>query len=505
MCGVIPQEQVKITSLKFIQEKMTADEALTIVEEILETQLNKVQRIVFRQAWEGQSYMEIANAFDYDYGYIKDTGSQLWQMLSSLLGQKVTKFNFQIVLKRYANRVSEFASQSAADEPEVKKIEMPPSVHSAYSIEDETRWVGRESLVNALAEKIQGNCRVLMLLGITGIGKSSLAIRLSLEPTIAQTWLVIKLIRFDADQYAFEQFTRQLLGHIPSTSEFDQNPQKLVNDLVTHLQTHPCLLILDMVEEILEAGDRAELRYKDDLFTKFFDQLVKIESMPSRLILTSQDRPPVIAEGRYQERSHLEQLKGLNTTEAFELFAVWGVHPKTDKEGEYLQRIIQVYEGHPLALRVIAGEIRETPYYGDIQAYWHNYGQEIVAVEQQKQAADLRSNADSNTLTHYSINLTDLVKNRIERTFTRLQVSSPLAYVLLCMSATYRCSVERTAWLILIGDSPKEAQLTAFQTLQRRFLLETDSTVGRVLYRLHSLIRSIALQHLANFESKAAL
>lgn len=485
---------------------MTVDEALNILEDILETQqLNKVQKIVFRQAWEGQSYVEIANAFDYDYGYIKDTGSELWQMLSTVLGQKVTKLNFQIVLKRYANRVSESASQSASDEPEVKNLEMPLSVHSAYSIEDETRWVGRESLVNALAEKIQANCRVLVLVGITGIGKSSLAVRLSLEPTIAQAWSVIKLIRFDADQHAFEQFARQLLEQIPSTSEFDQNPQKLVNDLVTHLQTYPCLLILDMVEEILEAGDCGELRYKDDLFTKFFDQLVKVESMPSRLILTSQDRPPVMAEGRYQERSHLEQLKGLNAAEAVELFAIWEVHPKTDIEGEYLQRIIQIYEGHPLALGVIAGEIRETPYYGDIQAYWHDYGQEIVAVEQQKQSSNLRSNVDSVTLTHYSINLTDLVKYRIERTFTRLQVSSPLAYALLCMSATYRCSVERTAWLILIADSSKEAQLTAFQTLQRRFLLETEYTVGRVFYRLHSLIRSIALQHLANSESKAAL
>ncbi len=482
---------------------MTVDEALDIVEEILETQLNKVQRIVFCQAWEGQSYLEIANAFDYDYGYIKDTGSELWQRLSTVLGQKVTKFNFQIVLKHYANPKSKFASQSAPEEP-AKQLEIPLSVHFADSIEDETRWVGRESLVNELTQKVQGNCGILMLVGITGIGKSSLAIRVSLEPTIAQTWSVIKLIRFDADQYAFEQFARLLLGQMPSNSEFDQNPQKLVNDLVTHLQTHPCLLILDMVEEILEAGAHGELRYKDDLFTKFFEQLIKVESMPSRLILTSQDRPPVIAEGRYQERSHLEQLKGLNTAEALELFALWEVHPKTDVEAQYLQRIIQVYEGHPLALRVIAGEIRETPYCGDIPAYWHDYGQEIVAVEQQK-ASNLRPNADPRTLADYSINLTDLVKYRIERTFTRLQVSSPLAYVLLCMSATYRCSVERTAWLILIADSPKEAQITAFQTLQRRFLLETDYTLGRVLYRLHSLIRSIALQHLANFESKVAL
>lgn len=59
-------------------------------------------------------------------------------MLSTVLGQKVTKFNFQIILKDYVNPKSKSASQSAPDEPE-KQLEMPRAVHSAHSIEDETR------------------------------------------------------------------------------------------------------------------------------------------------------------------------------------------------------------------------------------------------------------------------------------------------------------------------------------------------------------------------------
>lgn len=485
---------------------MTGDEALEILEEIVETgRLNKVQRIVFRQAWEGKSYLEIASAFDYDYNYIKETGAELWQVLSTVLGQKVTKFNFQIVLKHYANRVSQLASQSTVNRSQLELGEMPQSFNANHFVEQETRWVGREALVNTLTQKIQDNCRVLMLVGITGIGKSSLAVRLSLEPKTAQTWSKVRWFRFNADRYAFDEFACQLLGQMPSTFEFDQNPQKLVSDLVTYLQAHPCLLVLDMVEELLSASDRGELRYRDSLFAKFFDRLLEVEIMPSRLILTSQDRLPVIAEGRYKGRSHLEQLKGLNMAEALELFEVWQVNSSRNEEVEYLRRIIQAYEGHPLALGVIAGEIRETPYSGDIQAYWHDYGQEIVEIEQDKIASSLDFNAEPVTLAYYSIDLTDLVKCRIERTFTRLQVSSPLAYILLCMGATYRCSVERTAWLILIADAPKEAQITAFQALQRRFILESDRSVERVLYRLHSLIRSIALQHLSNLESEAAL
>ncbi|NJR18468.1 MAG: hypothetical protein HC785_23980 [Calothrix sp. CSU_2_0] len=81
---------------------LTLEEGLAIVEQILpQGCLNKAQKIIFRSSWGGQSYHEIARAFDYDYGYIKDTGSKLWQLLTEILGEKVTKLNFKGVLQRY--------------------------------------------------------------------------------------------------------------------------------------------------------------------------------------------------------------------------------------------------------------------------------------------------------------------------------------------------------------------------------------------------------------------
>jgi hypothetical protein len=67
------------------------------------------------------------------------------------------------------------------------------------------------------------------------------------------------------------------------------------------------------------------------------------------------------------------------------------------------------------------------------------------------------------------------------------------------------CSVERAAWLLLIADSPREEQTSAFQTLQRRFLLEGDRTSGQISYQLHSLIRSVALQHLSRLDADKVL
>jgi len=55
---------------------------------------------VFRQAWVGQTYPEIAESSGYNANYIKDVGSKLWSFLSSVFEEKVTKSNFIAVLRR---------------------------------------------------------------------------------------------------------------------------------------------------------------------------------------------------------------------------------------------------------------------------------------------------------------------------------------------------------------------------------------------------------------------
>lgn len=84
---------------------MTFDEAIAIAETALNyDRLNKVQEIVFRQSWEGRSYIEIAKSAGYEYDYIKDAGAKLWKLLSKALEEKVKKDNLKSVLKRYLRR-----------------------------------------------------------------------------------------------------------------------------------------------------------------------------------------------------------------------------------------------------------------------------------------------------------------------------------------------------------------------------------------------------------------
>jgi hypothetical protein len=255
-----------------------------------------------------------------------------------------------------------------------------------------------------------------------------------------------------------------------------------------------------MVEEILETDNKGEDRFQEPAFAEFCDRIIKADTMPSRIILTSQERPPAIAQGRYLERSHLQLISGLNEREALELFEIWDIKANSESERSHLQRIAHAYEGHPLSLRVIAGEIREPPFNHQVTAYWHEYGEEIAAVEWLKNVADRMCQADKLCLDCYSINLTEQVKVRIEKTCDRLQRSSKLAYLLLCRGANYRRAVERSAWLFAIAEYPPQEQMQAFQLLQRRCLLQEEYIGGKVFYRLHHLLRREASDRLTQLE-----
>jgi hypothetical protein len=84
---------------------MTIEEALAIVESVLETaSLNDLQEVIFRQSWERKTYPQIAEEFGYDAEYIKIVGFRLWKMLSQVMGEKVTKDNLRSALRRWCSR-----------------------------------------------------------------------------------------------------------------------------------------------------------------------------------------------------------------------------------------------------------------------------------------------------------------------------------------------------------------------------------------------------------------
>lgn len=96
---------------------MTTDEALEVADQALLLKTGKhltdLQRAILQGSLENKKYHEIEG---YDVQHIKNEGSKLWVLLSEVLGEKVSKNNFQAALKR------RWQSHDLSPEPVIETI-----------------------------------------------------------------------------------------------------------------------------------------------------------------------------------------------------------------------------------------------------------------------------------------------------------------------------------------------------------------------------------------------
>ncbi|MEO1396073.1 MAG: helix-turn-helix domain-containing protein [Cyanobacteria bacterium J06634_5] len=377
-------------------------------------------------------------------------------------------------------------------------------------------WVGRADLVRDLTTQLNNTCRLMLITGIAGVGKTALAERLSVELTENSAHFKRHTLRenFDNEEQPtnFASVAARLLEKCgqPVSPEDRANPQQLARQLIAHLQTTPTLILIDSLEKILQgnpATGRSE--FIDEGFVSFFKAILATDTFQSRFILTSQEVAAQILEvgSRYLNFWHQQPIRGLSEAEQQSLFEKTGF-TLTDT----LTRIGKAYEGHPLALRTILGEIGSHPFYGNARAYWKRYGQEIEAVEKaiEEAAAGNTVGADDKwQLDRFTRALRRNVQQRLEYTFERLQQDARYAYILLCESAVYRCPVPEDWWLSHLEDwtaatlSPQESkavQIAALDVLRDRYLVEEMTEETELLLKQHNLIRSTSLAHLENLQ-----
>ncbi|PZO58524.1 MAG: ATP-binding protein [Phormidesmis priestleyi] len=364
-------------------------------------------------------------------------------------------------------------------------------------------WVGRELLTQALTDKLSESCRLMLLTGLAGIGKTALSERLAIELQTKATRYRLLRENFDNQEQStdFVSFAARLLESCnqPVLPEERSQSAPLTRRLVAHLQTTPTLILIDSLEHILK-GDEVKgwSEFVDDSYVTFFQAILASNTFQSRFILTSQELPAQIVEAgsRYLSTWHRQPISGLSEPEQQALFEKTGFTLSAD-----LTRIGRAYEGHPLALRTILGEIGDRPFFGNVDAYWKRYGSEIEAVEKSiaEAAAGNTTGADDKwQLDRFTRALRRNVQQRLEQTFDRLQQDARYAYILLCETAVYRCPVPEDWWLSHLEDWDQNdhQQMMALDVLRDRYLVEEMTEDTELLLRQHNLIRSLALAHL---------
>jgi hypothetical protein len=375
-------------------------------------------------------------------------------------------------------------------------------------------WVGREKLVTELTNKVNSLCRILMLVGITGIGKTALAERLAVE--LQEDWLKGDWSKLVQENFENEQQTSDFASVATRwlekwgetiTQEERKDTQQLLNLLLKQLRENRYLVLMDSLENILKGNEESGWNdFQDEWWVRFFEGLMASESCKSRIILTSQDLPQQMPT-RYENFLHCQPLSGLTESEQLELFEKAGLEVSTDSPNKpYLERIGATYDGHPLALRVIAGEIGNKPFNGNVIAYWNKYGQEIEEVEkaiEEAKTKGITASADDRwRLDRYTRELKQRVRSRLEKTFNRLKEDFYYSYVLLCEASIYRLAVQEDFWLSHLEDwdCDQEKQELALNTLRYRYLVEEVVEDDQCLLRQHNLIRSVALEHLKQLD-----
>lgn len=306
-----------------------------------ERYLSDVETAIVVGAIADQTYEQIAENSGYSINYLKrDIGPKLWRRLSRALGEKVSKTNFQQALQRH---------HTDASLPLVS-VTHQASRQDWGEAPDVSFFVGREAELATLQTWIlQDRCRLVALLGMGGIGKTALSVKLAQQVGSEFAVVIWRSLR------NAPPLKTLLLQLVPLMSQ-QQETQPTLPHLLPYLQTTRSLLILDNLEAILQPQSIGRFRPGYEDYEQLF-QLVGDASHQSCLVLTSREKPSVLAsrEGAKLPVRSLLPLAGLPDPAADRILTAKGLSGSPDMR----HRLIETYEGNPLALKIAATSIQD--------------------------------------------------------------------------------------------------------------------------------------------------
>ncbi len=360
---------------------MTTDEALGLLDTLLqEHSLRDLQEVVFRYSWEGRTYPQIAQQVGYDTGYIRDIGYELWRRLTQTLGERVTKNNVHVVLRRQFNR------QSRPVDPSVQETaESPYGQHQYWGerIDVSTFW-GRETELRLLEQWINGasgrtqihpRCRLLSLVGMGGIGKTALAAKLTEQLQGEFDTLFWQSLRNAPPLDKVLSPLIAILSRQQQTIPLETLDAQ-ISQVMEYLRTSRCLLIFDNFESILSANPSSSSNswsssqagsYREG-YESYGELLRRVgtERHTSCLLLTSREKPQTLIplEGESSSVQTLE-LRDLGEREVQEICTTHSCYATEQSDWHHLK---QHYSGNPLAIKIAATTIRDL-FDGSIAAF----------------------------------------------------------------------------------------------------------------------------------------
>ena len=236
-----------------------------------------------------------------------------------------------------------------------------PHVEHFYGRVDELavvkRWV------------VDEHCRLVSIIGVGGIGKTSLVAKLiDQEPHVFRAVFWRTLLNAPP----LERILRECLQFLTRMQQMEipQDTEEQIRLLLTQLREQRCLLVLDNAEAVLKSGSNMG-EYKDGY--EGYGKLIRLlgeTRHQSCLLVTSREQLKEIAWLEGEGTSvHSYRLGGLNVSDARVILEKKGL----SGEEHSWKVLIERFAGNPMMLTVISPTIRES-YRGLISQYLMDFG-----------------------------------------------------------------------------------------------------------------------------------
>ena len=200
---------------------------------------------------------------------------------------------------------------------------------------------------------VQERCRVVSVLGLGGIGKSALAVKVMQQVAPHFQVVVFRSLRDAPDCCALLADCLQVLAPEPLT-DVPVSLEAQLRLLLHSLREQRALLVLDNLESLLEEGEgTGRMRVGSEGYARLLREVAQREHQ-SCLLLTSREKPADLTslEGSHAPVRSL-RLAGLHASASEQLLTeknVAGTAPERE-------RLVQTYAGNPLALKIVAETI----------------------------------------------------------------------------------------------------------------------------------------------------
>ena len=201
-----------------------------------------------------------------------------------------------------------------------------------------------EELANLKHWILEDRCRLVSLLGMGGMGKTCLSVKLAEQIQEQFDFAIWRSLRNAPPVQDMLAELLQFLAADPKTN-LPETIEGRIARLMHYLRTSRCLLVLDNFETILQGRDSGVGYYRQGY--EGYGQLLRQVGETihqSCLIITSREKPKDIErlEGKTSP-VRVWQLKGLQVTEVREIFG----------ESTESKKLVDFYAGNPLALKLV--------------------------------------------------------------------------------------------------------------------------------------------------------